>query len=83
MIGVPGGCVVCDNPITDNGRPMPNHTQVTVRWSNGSDMVVGVCVTCASTHAWSTDAGKKMITNWHHTYWDRVGAKYDKAVIIV
>lgn len=83
MIGVPGGCVVCDKAIVDGGRPTPDHTQVVVRWSNGSHMTVGVCSACATSHAWTTDEGKKKITDWHHTYWDAHHANYDKGVVIV
>lgn len=83
MIGVPGGCVVCDKPIIMNGRPTEDHTQVTVKWSNGSDMTVGVCRDCATTHRWATDEGKKAIQNWHWTYWNRSNAKYDPEIVIV
>lgn len=83
MIGVPGGCVVCDKPIVEGGRPTADHTQVEVNWSNGSKMTVGVCRPCATSHAWTTEDGKKKITDWHWAYWDKVGATYDKAVTVV
>lgn len=83
MIGVPGGCVVCDREIIKDGRPTNDHTQVQVTWSNRSMMTVGVCLDCATSHAWQTDAGKKNITDWHFAYWDRCGSKYDKDVTIV
>lgn len=83
MIGVPGGCTVCDKPIIANGKPTEDHTQVTVNWSNGSQMVVGVCRDCATNHKWATDEGKNAIQNWHWTYWDMTHGKYDKGVTLV
>lgn len=83
MIGVPGGCVVCDKPIVENGRPTPDHSQVEVEWSNGSKMTVGVCRECATNHRWATEEGKKAIQTWHWTFWDGHQAKYDKGITLV
>ena len=83
MIGVPGGCVVCDKPIVEGGRPTADHSQAEVTWSNGSKMTVGLCGACATAHVWATEEGKKKITEWHWTYWDAHRANYDKEIVIV
>lgn len=83
MIGVPGGCTVCDKPIVDGGRPTQDHTQVEVTWSNGSKMTVGVCRDCATSHKWASDEGKKAIQTWHWTFWDAHRANYDKGITLV
>jgi hypothetical protein len=82
MIGFPGGCVVCDRPVFEGGKPNEHLTNVEVEWTNGSKMVVGVCKDCASRNAQATPEGKRAITAWHHVYWDRHAGRYDKEIVI-
>jgi hypothetical protein len=83
MIGVPGGCVICDKAIFSSGRPNENFTQVEVTWSNKSVMPIGVCMDCAGTHKQATDEGKRAIEKWHWTFWDAQRARYDKEITLV
>ena len=78
-----GYCIICDKPIAENGRPNGEYTEVEVMWSNKSRMKIAVCKDDAQNNSWATDAGKKLITDWHHTYWGMNGANVDKAVVIV
>ncbi len=82
MIGFPGGCVVCDRAIFDQGKPNEHLTNVEVEWTNKSKMMVGVCKSCARENAHCTSAGKQAITKWHHAYWDRHAGRYDKEIVV-
>lgn len=84
-----GYCAVCDKEIAKkcqhctHRQPTEDYTEVQMNWSNGSKMQVAVCKTCATTHAWTTPEAKIGITQAHFDAWDRTGASYDKAVVLV
>lgn len=82
MICQPGLCCVCEKSIADGGRPTDQYTQVTVKWSNGSKMDIGVCKGCASSHAWNTPEAKVGITKAHQDYWTKMGGTFDHEVVI-
>lgn len=73
----PRNCMFCGK------SHVQDHAQVVVQWSNGSQMPIGLCTGCATSHVWATPEGKKTITEWHWKYWDENGGTYDKAVTIV
>ena len=84
-----GFCSVCEKEIAkrcnDCGsrKPGNEYTEVEVEWSNGSKMKIAVCVTCATTHVWTTPEAKAGLTKAHQDYWDKAKGTYDKAVVIV
>ncbi len=89
MRGEFGYCVVCDKEIAKqcesctHKKPTRDYSEVQVEWSNGSKMKVAVCVSCASSHAWATEEGKRIITQAHWDVWESRGGKYDKEIVIV
>lgn len=83
MMGAPGFCILCDKPLTENGRLNGEYTEVEVEWSNKSRMKIAICKDDAMSHAWATAEGKKKITDWHWTYWLAHGAVVDKEIVIV
>lgn len=79
----PGFCMFCDQSLIDGGRLNGHYSEVEVQWSNGSKMKIGICKDDAEKHAWTTEEGKKIITDWHHTYWKNQGATMDEKIVIV
>jgi hypothetical protein len=84
-----GYCAVCDKEIAkkcgacDTKVKTQDYTEVEVAWSNGAKMKIGVCVPCAKDHAWTSPTAKQAITQAHWDYWDKMGGKYDKEVVLV
>lgn len=84
-----GYCMVCDREIAKtctacNVRSKTSdYTEVEIMWSNGSKMRIGICVSCAVSHAWTTPAVKVAMTQAHWDAWDKAGGKYDKEVVVV
>lgn len=84
-----GFCMICDKEIApkcgscDTRKPGGEYTQVEVQWSNGSKMLIAVCLSCATSHAWTTPEAKKGITQAHWDHWDKEGGKYDREIVIV
>lgn len=82
-------CMICDKdigvtcPECGSRKPNSDYTQVDVEWSNGSRMVIAVCLNCAHTHAWTTPEAKKKITIAHHDHWTEKGGTFDKEIVIV
>ncbi len=88
MIVNPGQCVVCEKsiasvcPTCGSKRFSELFTEVTVQWSNGSLMPIGICRDCAKDNKWSTPEAKAGIAQAHWDYWDKTGGRYDKAVVL-
>lgn len=59
------------------------HTEVEMKWSNGSKMMVGVCVTCAVKNAHHDPAHKEKVAKAHHDHWMEQGGKVDRGVTLV
>ena len=84
-----GYCSVCDKEIAKTcascsvKSKTSDYTEVEVVWSNGAKMKIGVCLDCATNHKWMTPGAKAGITQAHWDYWDKLGGKYDKEVILV
>lgn len=84
-----GYCMVCDKEIAKtcttcgNRGKTSEYTEVEIQWSNGSKMQIAVCVSCATSHAWTTPQAKVAITQAHWDAWDKTGGKYDKEVVVV
>lgn len=82
-----GFCLICDKEIASKcsacGAKSWNseHTEIQVPWSNGSKMQIAVCVDC-SKKIFTPDE-KVGMTQAHFDAWDKLGATYDKAVVIV
>ena len=71
-------CMFCGKDHTQG-----NHSEVTVEWSNGSKMPIGMCRDCSTSHVWTTAEGKTKIRDWHFQYWDEHGGNYNKGLTIV
>lgn len=84
-----GYCTVCEKDIAKTcetcGHKGKTHdyTEVTMEWSNGAKMPIGVCVDCAKSHAWATQEAKLGITKAHWAAWDKANGHYDPEVVIV
>lgn len=89
MIVSPGFCVTCEKPIhtacsaCGSKKFSKEFTEVTVRWSNGSQMPIGICLDCSTGNKWNTPEGKKGIAQAHFDYWEKAGGHYDKELSIV
>lgn len=89
MIVSPGYCVTCEKAIhaacgsCGAKKFSRDFTEVTVQWSNGSKMPIGICTECAAGNKWNTPEALAGITKAHWDYWDKTGGKYDKAVTLV
>lgn len=85
----PGYCMICHGVThTSCGscgvkKFTDQHTEVEMRWSNGSKMKVGVCVHCAMKNAHLEAVNKKKITDAHHNHWSEIRATFDPEVTIV
>lgn len=82
-----GLCLVCEKVIAtkcgdcgESWKPTEEHTMVQIPWSNGSKMSVPVCIPCAKGPVWSAD--KLELTKAIFDAWDKLGATYDKSVVI-
>lgn len=81
--------MVCDKEIAKScascgvRSKTSEYTEVAILWSNGSKMQIGVCIPCATSHAWMTPEAKAAITQAHWIAWDKTGGKYDKEVVVV
>lgn len=90
MICEPGKCCICEKDISTTcascgtKKFSNDHTRIEVKWSNGSVMPIGVCHACALAHAgdMSSDV-KKGITEAHWKFWETMGGKPDKEIVIV
>ena len=82
----PGYCMICNAKThTQCGtcgtkKFNDQHTEVEVKWSNGSKMRVGVCVDCAKNNLHDLSENKKKIGDAHHDHWQ---GKSDRSVTIV
>ena len=82
-----GFCLVCEKEIA---KPCPTcgtkkageeYNEIEVLWSNQSKMRIAVCRNCAKKSFSEED--KKAMTEAHFKAWDKLGGKFDKAVVIV
>lgn len=84
-----GFCMVCGKEICPACRecgtrkPGSQYTEVTMDWSNGSKMQVGVCVDCAVANKHTTAHAKAKITEAHQKHWEEKGGQFDKGIVLV
>jgi len=80
--------MICDKSIAQtcgacsHKKPTSDYTEVEIAWTNGAKMKIGVCVACAVSHVWNTPDAKKQITQAHFDHWNKVGASYDKEIVV-
>ncbi len=89
MIVSPGLCVTCEKPVAaacpacGAQKFAANFTEVTVQWSNGSRMPIGICTDCSTGNKWNTPEAKAGIAKAHFDYWDKMGGTYDPEISLV
>lgn len=81
-------CMLCGNKThiecghCGHVRVNDQYTQVEVQWTNGSKMMIGLCVDCANKNAHQDPQIKAKITELHQAEWDRAGHRFDREVVI-
>lgn len=83
-----GLCLVCEKVIAtkcgecgQSWKHNEHHTAVELKWSNGSRMSTPVCVECSRGPVWTADRAELTKVIWDA--WDKLGATYDRNIVIV